>query len=283
MTRCNHGGKKWRCGKLFPTELRDVKGVMVPLKSCPHHRAKARERAKTPSGVATRKRFKASPKGKAVNAEYAKGDKRKNSLKKYNSTEKRKVTSKRYYTSEKGRANQNENWRKWHRKMKTGDPAKYLMFSLRKKLYKVAKLGIKSQTLSLLTDLDGPSIVRSHFENHFSGGMSWDNYGDNDASWHIGHRIPVACFDGSNTDDVRRCFAKDNLFPQWRNENHQASVALPSNLDNLQHVFPAKWEGKVPTIEQRLAIEEAARVGQGSTWEPDMTSGSESETGSESD
>jgi hypothetical protein len=285
VTRCSFGGKKWQCGKLFPTELRDVKGTMVPLKTCPHHRAKARAYAKTPAGVATRKRHKASAKGQASLASYRATDKRKQDLKKYNASEKRKATSKRYHCTEKGRANNNTNTRKWYRKMKSEDPAKYLLFRLRKKLSKVAKLGIKSQTLSSLTDLDGPGTVQSHFEIHFSDGMSWDNYGDDDGDWHIGHRIPVACFDGSNKDDVRRCFAKDNLFPQWRSDNHQASVSLPPNLDELKHVFPAKWAGKVPTVEQRLAIEKAARVGQGSTWKPGeaFESGSESESVSESD
>lgn len=278
MTRCSYGGKKWKCGKLFATELRDVKGVMIPLKMCPHHRAKARERAKTPAGVANRKRNRKTVKGQATVAAYRSSDKRKSVLKKHNSTEKRKATSKKYYTSEKGRTNQNKNCRKWYRKMKSEDPAKYLLFSLRKKLYKVAKLGIESQTLSSLTNLDGPITVRDHFEELFDGGMSWDNYGDNDGDWHIGHRIPVACFDGSNKDDVRRCFAKDNLFPQWRSENHEASAALPSNLNELLHVFPAKWKGTVPTVEQRLVIEKMARVGQGSMWDPDTASASESES-----
>ena len=279
MTRCSYGGKKWKCGKLFPTELRDVKGVLIPLKTCPHHRSKARERAKTPAGVANRKRNKATAKGQASEAAYRLSDKGKRVVKKHNSSEKRKATSKKYYTSEKGRTNQNKNYHKWYSKMKSEDPAKYLLFSLRKKLYKVAKLGLESQTLSSLTDLVGPGTIRDHFEHLFDNGMSWDNYGDNDGDWHIGHRIPVACFDGSNEDDVRRCFAKDNLFPQWRSENHEASASLPSNLNELLHVFPAKWKGKVPTIEQRLAIEKMARVGQGSTWNPDTASGSESESG----
>lgn len=282
MTRCSYGGKKWKCKRLFPTELRDVKGVMVPLKLCPHHRAKAREQAKTPAGVANRERNRKTVKGQVSRAAYRLSDKGKAVTKKHSLTEKRKASSKKYYTSEHGRAKQNQSYRKWHKKMKTGDPAKYLLFSLRKKLCKVAKLGIVSQTLGSLTNLDGPVTVRAHFEDQFHGGMGWDNYGDADGNWHIGHRIPVACFDGSNKHDVRRCFAKDNLFPQWRSENHQASASLPCNLQELQHVFPAKWNGIVPSVDQRLAIEKMARVGQGSTWEPDMASESESESESES-
>lgn len=279
MTRCNWGGKKWRCGKLFPTELRDLKGVMVPFKICPHHRALARKNAKIPSAVENRKRNKLTPKGKASQAAYRSSDKRKAVLKKFSGTVKQKVSAKKYYTSEKGRSNQKKNFSKWYSKMKVNDPAKYLMFSLRKKLYKVAKLGIQSQTLSSLTDLDGPSLVRNHFEELFDDGMSWNNYGDGLGKWHIGHRIPVACFDGKNNEDVRRCFAKDNLFPQWSSENHQASVSLPVNLNELVHVFPAKWNGQVPTPKQRVEIEKAAHKGQGSEWSVDCSgvSGSESD------
>lgn len=55
----------------------------------------------------------------------------------------------------------------------------------------------------------------SHLERQFKDGMSWANYGE----WHIDHRRPIASFDLTQSENVRACWALDNLQPLWAVEN----------------------------------------------------------------
>ena len=48
-----------------------------------------------------------------------------------------------------------------------------------------------------------------HLESLFKDGMTWDNQGE----WHIDHRIPQSHF--TNIDQLKECFALDNLKPEW--------------------------------------------------------------------
>lgn len=57
----------------------------------------------------------------------------------------------------------------------------------------------------------------AHIERQFLKGMSWENYGYR--GWHIDHIVPVAAFDMSSDEDVRRCFALTNLRPLWGKQN----------------------------------------------------------------
>ena len=55
--------------------------------------------------------------------------------------------------------------------------------------------------------------------------MTWENYGKNDGLgyhrwWQFGHRLPVAIFDGSNRNDLRKCFLPINLYAQDAKENN---------------------------------------------------------------
>jgi len=52
-----------------------------------------------------------------------------------------------------------------------------------------------------------------HLESLFKDGMTWDNQG----KWHIDHRIPQSHF--TNIDQLKECFALDNLKPEWGDWN----------------------------------------------------------------
>ena len=56
-----------------------------------------------------------------------------------------------------------------------------------------------------------------HLENQFVEGMTWDNYGE----WHVDHRIPMASFNFSSSDDneFKLCWSLGNLQPLWGEEN----------------------------------------------------------------
>ena len=51
--------------------------------------------------------------------------------------------------------------------------------------------------------------LKNHLESLFKEGMTWDNHG----KWHIDHRIPQSYF--TTIDQMRECFALDNLKPEW--------------------------------------------------------------------
>lgn len=59
--------------------------------------------------------------------------------------------------------------------------------------------------------------LRAHIEAQFTGGMSWDNYGD----WHIDHIRPVASFPRHEMGDsvFRQLWALTNLRPCWAHVN----------------------------------------------------------------
>ena len=55
-------------------------------------------------------------------------------------------------------------------------------------------------------------------------------------------------YDASNDEDVRRCWCKDNLFPQWADENNCLQTKLPpiAELLLLKHCWPTAWGDEVP-------------------------------------
>lgn len=63
-----------------------------------------------------------------------------------------------------------------------------------------------------------------HFmELQFRSGMTWDNYGE---YWHVDHIVPVAAFDLSDPDQLRRCFHFSNLRPLRARENLSKSKRI---------------------------------------------------------
>lgn len=59
--------------------------------------------------------------------------------------------------------------------------------------------------------------LMKHLEDQFTEGMTWDNYGE----WHVDHKIPMAKFNFTSTDDheFKLCWCLDNLQPLWEEEN----------------------------------------------------------------
>jgi hypothetical protein len=239
---------------MFAIEFRDVKGKQVQLKFCPHHRKKAREAAKTPAGKANRERNRKTANGLKNIAEYRKSDKRKAVLKKFNASEKRKVSGRKYRSNPKGKANAKKAFRNWYVKM-TADDQKRMMYNIRKML-SFMLTGQKSefQSFNEITGISKAEWI-SHFELLWDTGMDWSNYGDTEGCWHVGHRIPFSAFDPADEEDVRNCWDPDNLFPQWRDENHRNHNNWPSKeeLQPLLHLLPKRFrEGDVGLLSAHL-------------------------------
>jgi hypothetical protein len=60
----------------------------------------------------------------------------------------------------------------------------------------------------------GPEDLIPHLEKLFQPGMNWDNYGLH--GWHIDHKKPQSWF---KVDEIKECFALENLQPMWAKEN----------------------------------------------------------------
>lgn len=60
-----------------------------------------------------------------------------------------------------------------------------------------------------------PDFFKSHIENQFRPGMTWDNYGD----WEIDHIKPLATYDLLNREQLLNAFSYLNCQPLWKIEN----------------------------------------------------------------
>jgi hypothetical protein len=137
------------------------------------------------------------------------------------------------------------------------NPDKLLSERIRTKLSKMISKEIQtSATISKWTDFkDGD--VRAHFESMLIFPMTAHNYG---RVWHIGHRIARAMFKRNNPEDVKRCWSRDNLFPQLASENLKLKVKLPEDLASLQHIWPTHWR-ELPDSATRKRLEAKAARG----------------------
>lgn len=106
-----------------------------------------------------------------------------------------------------------------HRERYGTDPTYKLLYILRNRLRKVVT-GRRKRT----KDLVGCSLeeLRSHLENLFKDGMSWENHGE----WHIDHIRPCVSFDLSKSEEQARCFNFSNLQPLWAKENLSKYTSL---------------------------------------------------------
>lgn len=129
---------------------------------------------------------------------------------------------------------QNRNWhqnnkeRCRERKRKTSQayrqrPEIKLRMAYRRRMNKLLRGDIKpARSLEILgCTLDE---FKSHIENQFKPGMTWDNHGIH--GWHIDHVIPCSRFDLTDPEHIKRCFHFSNLQPLWAKENLQKSNNL---------------------------------------------------------
>lgn len=61
------------------------------------------------------------------------------------------------------------------------------------------------------------NFFKKYIENKFKPGMSWDNYGLK--TWHIDHIKPLAKFDLTKEEQVKKACHYTNLQPLWAKEN----------------------------------------------------------------
>lgn len=68
--------------------------------------------------------------------------------------------------------------------------------------------------------------LKTHLENLFLPGMTWENYGH--FGWHIDHIVPCCSFDLSKPEEQRQCFHYTNLQPLWWRDNLTKAAKMPN-------------------------------------------------------
>jgi len=93
---------------------------------------------------------------------------------------------------------------------------------LRQRLFRAFKGG--TRTGSAVRDL-GCSIaeLKSHLEELFLPGMSWDNYGKGPDKWCIDHIAPLSSADLTNRNQLLSVCHYTNLQPMWFEDNLRKS------------------------------------------------------------
>jgi len=225
---------------MFPVEYRDVKGVAVEIMTCPPCRAARNKAAKSPAGVARRKRNKATEKGRQSAQNYAHSTKRQSVLKKYNDSDKRRENSARWNATAGAAACRKRAFAKWYSKMAL-QPDWRAMSNMRKRMSKHVKGTRPSETLSAL--VGDVAAFRAHLEELFDCRMSWTNY---TVEWEIGHGIPFAAYNHSLKSDVDKCWSLENLFPQMKKENRHLGSRIHDAYATKVHLFPSHWKGSIP-------------------------------------
>lgn len=118
----------------------------------------------------------------------------------------------------------NKEWRKinsgyqnnYTKNRKGNDINFKLTVSLRTRLNSAIRGNYKSG--SAVNDL-GCSIeeLKAHLENRFQEGMSWNNWSKD--GWHIDHIRPLASFDLTDKEELKKACHYTNLQPLWAEDN----------------------------------------------------------------
>jgi hypothetical protein len=102
------------------------------------------------------------------------------------------------------------------------DPFYRLKITARSRLYEVltrCKYPKRGSIFKYLgCDID---VLKTHLEQQFKNGMSWDNYGE----WHVDHIIPLAS--AKNEEEIIKLFHYSNLQPLWGMENKIKGSKMP--------------------------------------------------------
>lgn len=113
------------------------------------------------------------------------------------------------------------------------DPAAKMLMLLRSRLSwcirraktkPVVKIKRVSKTLTML----GCSIesFMLYIESKFEPGMNWGNHGR--YGWHLDHIMPLAIFDMTNEEHVKRAWHFSNFQPLWAADNLSKSSKIPT-------------------------------------------------------
>jgi hypothetical protein len=119
------------------------------------------------------------------------------------------------------------------------DPNGYLTSILRQRVRGALKHYEKRRDKEHTMEYVGCSIeaLRTHLENQFTEGMTWDNQGE----WHIDHIKPCASFNLDIEEERHACFHYTNLQPLWGEDNLSKSDKYDEDDDDREWIDGTGW------------------------------------------
>jgi hypothetical protein len=101
-----------------------------------------------------------------------------------------------------------------------------------------------SRSLYSYTEFDDANALLDHLADYMKDGMTPDNYG---SVWHIEHRV-AKCWYSNTEEDIRRCWSKANIRPDFGPDNHQKHIKIVDSvcIDVGSDFWPLSWNGEIP-------------------------------------
>ena len=222
--QCSRRKHKRQCPNMIP--------ICDARKTCYVCRQKSVANNHTAAGKAYQKRYWKGPKGKANQKRHndATGKER---SKRYDKTEKAKERN--------HRANSKP-------KAKLAHSLYMMVHGLHENPVTFAKLGIFNTSAE----------ASAHFESTFEPWMTWQNAGKyckGDAynvKWQNGHRIPRCWYEGSDVEELKKCWSRVNLFAQCSRENWENNKRMALSYDEWMRLKPI-WPKACAGMSDELA------------------------------
>jgi len=238
--QCSKRKGTWRCANCFPAD--------DPRKTCPHHRKKSLNFAKSSKGKVVAERKRKRNKKQIAESDAA-----------YRTAHKKQIAKSdaAYKRTPAGRASQ---------KKTDARLIRHLYQSMFKMVRDTPNAGATPLSRGLfVSDAD----AQAHFRSTFAPWMTSENQGAHRrgapyrTKWQVGHLLPKAIFDPSLIADVDHCFSRRNLIAQDARENQEQrdSLALSdAQLLALQPLWPAAASGELGALKALFARVAKARA-----------------------
>lgn len=149
---------------------------------------------------------------------------------KYNARPKRKAAMRKYLDEYNSRPEVKARKREYIAERLKNDVQFRLSFRLRARLRIAVRRGAKSG--SAVRDL-GCTIaeLKARLEAQFKPGMTWENWTRD--GWHIDHIVPLAAFDLTDREQLKRACHYTNLRPLWCAENCSKGARVLEGAGNV--------------------------------------------------
>ena len=238
--QCSKRKGTWRCANCFPAD--------DPRKTCPHHRKKSLNFAKSSKGKVVAERKRKRNKKQIAESDAA-----------YRTAHKKQIAKSdaAYKRTPAGRASQ---------KKTDARLIRHLYQSMFKMVRDTPNAGATPLSRGLfVSDAD----AQAHFRSTFAPWMTSENQGAHRrgapyrTKWQVGHLLPKAIFDPSLIADVDHCFSRRNLIAQDARENQELSDSLAlsdAQLLALQPLWPAAAGGELAKLKALFARVAKARA-----------------------
>ncbi len=157
--------------------------------------------------------------------------------------ESHKDSNKEYQTNY--RVNNRESIRKtqyqWEKNELENNPAYKIRKNLRGRVRNACgRMCVAKKTSGVHNLLKNDEMLMKHFENQWTPGMNWDNYGEGEGYWNVDHHIPFAYFSDTqmlekeNQEIINHPI---NLRPMWAIDNLKKLDKLPEDyLEVLEQI-----------------------------------------------